>query len=110
MIQPPGLGGRPSIGHLRKATTNASCTASSATSKSPKTRIRVATDRPDSSRKIRPIAAASTAGQPPTPRSSGVGHLPERADLDGLADRFGGLRRPSERGVEVSSLDDVEAA
>ena len=44
VIQPPGLGGRPSRGHLRSAIANASWTASSARSMSPKTRIRVATD------------------------------------------------------------------
>src|SRR5947208_17065471 len=91
VIQPPGLGGRPSIGHLRTATTNASCTASSATSMSPKIRIRVATARPDSSRKIRPIAVGSAEGEPSSRRPLGVEHLPERANLDGLADRFGGL-------------------
>src|SRR5947208_1863277 len=110
VIQPPGLGGRPSPGHLRKATANASCTASSATSMSPKTRTRAATDRPDSSRKIRPISAApsfaeaSTSGTP-----SGLG-CPERTDLDRLPDDGGGLRRPGERSVEVIGLDDVEAA
>src|SRR4029453_6321567 len=59
VIHAPGLGGRPSPVHLRRATANASCTASSATSMSPKTRIRAATDRPDSSRKIRPTSASS---------------------------------------------------
>jgi len=63
VIQPPGFGGRPSSGHLSRATVNASCTASSATSMSPKMRIRAATDRPDSSRKIRPIWASSIVGK-----------------------------------------------
>src|SRR5207245_2363265 len=109
MIQRPGLGGRPSTGHLRRATANASCTASSATSMSPKTRIRVATHRPDSSRKMGSIAAASIAGEPPTPGASGVGLLPERSDLDRSADRGAGIRRPYERCVEIMCLDDVEA-
>src|SRR2546426_6565356 len=111
VIQPPGLGGRPSPGHLRKATANASCTASSATSMSPKTRIRAATDRPDSSRKIRPTSAPSSLGAASmSPTLSGLGYVSERADLDRLRDCCGGLRRPGERGVEVFGLDDVEAA
>src|SRR5213080_3654160 len=110
VIQAPGLGGRPSPVHLRRATANASCTASSATSMSPKMRIRVATDRPDSSRKIRSIAAASIADGRPTPGASGVGHLPERPDLYRSADRGSGLRRPAERCVEITCLDDVEPA
>src|SRR2546425_228191 len=111
VIQPPGLGGSPSPGHLRSATANASCTASSATSMSPKTRIRAATDRPDSSRKIRPTSAPSSLGAASTsPTLSGFGYVSERADLDRLRDCCGGLRRPSERGVEVFGLDDVEAA
>jgi hypothetical protein len=55
----PGLGGRPSPGHLRKATENASCSASSARSMSPKTRIRAATERPDSSRRTTSSRAQS---------------------------------------------------
>src|SRR6266542_10642 len=110
VIQAPGLGGRPSPVHLRRATANASCTASSATSMSPKTRIRAATDRPDSSRKIRPTSAWSSLGAAsPSRTSSGLG-CPERTDLDWLPDRGGGLRRPGERRVEVLGLDDVEAA
>src|SRR5438093_6757841 len=112
VIQAPGLGGRPSPVHLRRATANASCTASSATSMSPKTRIRAATDRPDSSRKIRPTSASSSfrAASSTSPTLSGLGYVSERADLDRLRDCCGGLRRPSERGVEVFGLDDVEAA
>src|SRR2546428_10126890 len=111
VIQAPGLGGRPSPVHLRKATANASCTASSATSMSPKTRIRAATDRPDSSRKIRPISASSSfRAASASPTLSGLGYVSERADLDRLRDGGGGLRRPGERGVEVVGLDDVEAA
>ena len=62
MIQPAGLGGRPVVGHRSSATTNASWTASSATSMSPKKRTRVATARPDSARKMRSMSAVSTAG------------------------------------------------
>src|SRR5712691_5106361 len=111
VIHAPGLGGRPSPVHLRRATANASCTASSATSMSPKTRIRAATDRPDSSRKIRPTSASSSFRAASTsPTLSGLGYVSERADLDWLRDCCGGLRRPGERGVEVFGLDDVEAA
>src|SRR3989454_8055747 len=111
VIQPPGLGGSPPTGHLRRATANASCTASSATSMSPKTRIRAATDRPDSSRKIWPTSAPSSLGAASMSCSlSGLGYVSERADLDRLRDGGGGLRRPGERGVEVLGLDDVEAA
>src|SRR5712692_10213068 len=120
VIQPPGLGGRPSCGHLRSATANASCTASSATSMSPKTRIRVAADRPDASRKIRSTSALSSLGVPSTscklsglgfvPSGLGLGFVVERPDLDRLHDGGGDLRRPGDRGVEVLGLDDVEAA
>ena len=48
MIQPPGFGGTPSPASAACATTNASWTASSAMSMSPKRRTRVATARPDS--------------------------------------------------------------
>ena len=73
VIQPPGLGGNPSAGHFRRARANASWTASSARSMSPKILIRVATDRPASSRNIRPISASSTSGnvQPPTVSTNG---------------------------------------
>src|SRR6266516_4045236 len=111
VIQPPGLGGRPSPGHLRRATANASWTASSATSMSPKTRIRAATDRPDSWRKIGPTAASSSLGAASASRTlSGRGFVPERTDLDRRLDGSGDLRPPGEGGVEVLGLDDVETA
>ena len=59
MIQAPGLGGSPVVGQVAVAATKASCTASSAMSMLPKTRTSVATDRPDSARKIRPIWSAT---------------------------------------------------
>src|SRR5712692_7312922 len=108
VIQPPGLGGRPSPGHLLKATANASCTASSARSMSPKTRIRAATDRPDSSRKIRPTSAESSLGA--VSRTPSSLEDAERTDLDRVPDGRGSLRRPSESSIEVLGLDDVEAA
>src|SRR6266849_6485291 len=111
VIQPPGLGGRPSPGHLPRAMANASCTASSAMSMSPKTRIRAATDRPDSSRKIRPTSTPSSLGAASTSRTlSGFGYMSERANLDRLRDCCGRLRCPRERSVEILGGDDVEAA
>jgi hypothetical protein len=50
MIQPAGLGGRPVSGQRRTASANASWTASSATSRSPKARASTDTARPNSSR------------------------------------------------------------
>src|ERR671918_2507744 len=110
VIQPPGLGGRPLPGHLRRATANASCTASSATSMSPKTRIRAATDRPDSSRKIRPTSPSSSLGAASPSRTPSGLRGRKRTDLDRPPDGGGGLRRPGERRVEVLGLDDVEPA
>src|SRR5918995_733273 len=111
VIQPPGFGGRPSRGHLRSAIANASWTASSARSMSPKTRIRLATACPDSSRKIRPTSASSSAAERSRALSAHrlIREPRERAHLDGGVDRGGDLRGPSERGVEVLGLDDVEA-
>src|SRR5439155_6229647 len=90
---------------------NASCTASSARSMSPKARTRAAIDRPDSSRKIWPTAGSSSRGTESMSCSvSGLGYVSERPDLDRLRHCCGGLRRPGERCVEVIGLDDVEAA
>lgn len=73
VIQPPGFGGNPLTGHFLSATANASWTASSARSMSPKIRTSAATDRPDSSWKIRPIRPSSTVGndQPPAVSANG---------------------------------------
>jgi hypothetical protein len=57
VIQAPGLSGTPRSGQTCMATMNASCTASSARSKSPRTRIREAVARPDSCRKTRPTCS-----------------------------------------------------
>ena len=57
-IQPAGDGGTPAVGQVRTAVTNASWTASSATSRSPKRRARVATARPESRRKTSSTARA----------------------------------------------------
>ena len=81
VIQPPGFGGRPAMGHFRRARAKASWTASSARSMSPKMRIRVATDRPDSSRKIRPISASSTTGKDQPPAVSAKGQTSIGAEI-----------------------------
>src|SRR5262249_10021327 len=64
IIHPAGLGGRPLDGHRCTAIVNASWTASSATSMSPKWRTRTATARPYSSRYTRSISEAVVAGTP----------------------------------------------
>ena len=56
MIQAAGLSASPSRGQRSSAMAKASCTASSARWRSPRTRVRMATARPHSSRKTAPIA------------------------------------------------------
>src|SRR5271155_3707292 len=70
-IHPPGLGGSPAVGHLAAATVNASWTASSAASISPRKRIRVATQRPYSRRKT-----ASTVTAPESKAAARTRSLP----------------------------------
>src|SRR4051794_23697662 len=94
VIHPPGFGGTPWVGHCSAAIANASATASSARSMSPRTRMRVAVQRPASRRKI----SASGSG------------IFRRSDLDGLFAGRGGLGGPVEGGVEVGGFDDPEAA
>src|SRR6266576_1546166 len=110
VIQPPGLGGRPSPGHLCRATANASWTASSAASMSPKARMRDATDRPYSSRKIRltTVSSTGTAARPFGRLSAPNIH--KGPNFDRPLDRLGDLGRPGKRGVEIIGLDDVEAS
>src|SRR5215467_421756 len=91
-IHAPGLGGSPSDGHLAAATVNASWTASSAASISPRKRIRAATHRPYSRRKTvstvtarRALVAARTSSLHVGPVSPDrVVEVPseKRADLD----------------------------
>src|SRR3954451_15457630 len=99
MIHPAGLGGRPDDGQRSSAAMNASWTASSATSRSPKTRARTATARPCSARKTRPIAAGETS----------VVTL-ERPDLDREGGRPGHLAAPVQGGVQVGGQDHGEPA
>ena len=68
VIHAPGLSGMPRVGHVSRAVMNASWTASSARSKSPRTRMSVATARPCSSRNRRSTTswAARSLVQPAT--------------------------------------------
>src|SRR6478735_444729 len=93
VIQPPGLGGRPVVGHCSAAMANASATASSARSTSPRMRIMVAVQRPASRRKT-------------APRSSGI---LQWTDLDRALAGGRRLTRPLQGDVEVGGLDDPEA-
>ena len=67
VIHAPGLRGTPRSGHTWSATTKASCTASSARSKSPSTRMSDAIARPDSSRNRRSTVSAEALTAPPPP-------------------------------------------
>src|SRR5437763_13845715 len=92
VIHPPGFGGTPRSGHCSAAIANASATASSARSTSPRTRIKVAVQRPASRRK--------------TSSRAGI----RGADLDRPLAGGGALAGPLEGGVEVGRFDDPEAA
>src|SRR5438045_2575827 len=92
VIHPPGFGGMPCTGHCSAAMAKASATASSARSMSPRTRMRVAVQRPASRRKT-------------SSRSAIHG-----ADLDRPLACDGGLAGPLQGGVEVGRFDDPEAA
>ena len=96
-IHAPGRSGTPSRGQRSIAVTNASWTTSSARSKSPRMRMRVASARPDSSRKVRSTTARGSAIVPVTRRrrrggpwrsrarsggGSRLGHRLDRTDLD----------------------------
>src|SRR6266487_5828520 len=119
VIQAPGFGGTPSAGQRSQATRNASATASSARSKSPSRRMRVATALPDSSRKtcwtLSPTSAATLATAPPrfVPLawiSAHVGELHDRPHLYGTAVGAGDPGRGGDCFVEVPAVHDVEAA
>src|SRR5262249_43782805 len=123
VIQAPGLAGTPSRGQRSSAATNASWTASSAASKSRRTRISVATARADSCRKVRSTPLSRSLG---AKARALLGALAGAAPDQLLAvDLFAGgadqrphfqrgalqrhLPRPGERLVEVRALDDPEA-
>src|SRR5512138_708120 len=94
VIQPPGFGGTPWVGHCSAAMAKASATASSARSMSPRTRIRVAVQRPASRRKT----------------SASGSRIFRGSDLDRSFAGGRGLGGPVEGGVEVGGGDDPEAA
>src|SRR6188768_1086155 len=94
VIQPPGFGGIPSAGQRWAAIANASATASSARSMSPRTRMRVAVQRPASRRNT-------------DSRSSAI---LERTEFDRTVAGDRRLAGPLERRVEVGRLDHPEAA
>src|SRR5580704_11563638 len=108
MIHPAGLGGNPASGHRRAASANASWTASSAVSMSPKTRVRTATARPYSSRKTPSMSASAGPGTLSLCLLPGL--ILERPHLDRDRAREGGLAAPSQRGIQVGGLDHPEAA
>ena len=92
VIHAPGLAGMPRSGHVSSATMNASWTASSARSKSPSTRMSVATARPCSSRNRRSTTSRVAgsgrrvvARSARRPRPSGP-HRPVRVELHDRAD------------------------
>src|SRR5437763_1098703 len=91
VIHAPGFGGRPAVDQLRVAAANASWTASSAMSMSPKRRTRVATARPDSCRKTSPIPVACNG---PTPAGLARRLVLERTHLHRSGARPGGLGGP----------------
>src|SRR5687768_6829111 len=97
--QAPGVCGSPSRGQRSRAVANASCTASSASSRSPRTRVRMPTARPHSSRKTRSTSCCMPS------------LLQNRSDLD----CSGGTRCRDERCepdrlVEVGKLREEDAA
>ena len=81
VIQPPGLGGIPVFGQRSAAMVNASATASSARSMSPRTRINVAVQRPASRRKTSSSSRVTLvpAGPRPVPRTPRMPSRPMRA-------------------------------
>src|ERR1700722_11328109 len=117
-IHPPGLGGSPSDGHLAAATVNASWTASSAASISPRKRIRAATQRPYSRRNTASTVTARESMATARIRSLRVGRvsqyrvvevpIEERADLDRPPFRDRGELGPLQGRVQVGDVDDPE--
>src|SRR6266404_907050 len=118
MIQAPGFSGTPLSGQEASAEANASCIASSARSKEPETRIKLAMIRPDSCRKTDSAADRISTIQ----RSSLIGrHLGFRArrqagqgaNFDAaFASLAGGrnLLRPLDGFVQVLAIEDVIAS
>src|SRR4029450_1488794 len=112
-IQAPGLEGTPALGQRSSATRNASWAAASGRSKSPSTRMRVATARPDSCRKTcsttTPASLCPAAANPP-PRPLDLGGLHHLADVARAGGRAGDLRGELDGLVQVLAVDQVVAA
>jgi hypothetical protein len=113
VIQAPGFSGMPRSGHTCIATTNASWTASSARSKSPRTRISEASARPDSWRKTRSTSSGDASG---SFRRRFLDEIPafvedhHRPDLDRADLGAGNLGWPTlDRLVQVLAVEDVES-
>src|SRR5450631_243682 len=107
MIHPAGLGGAPAAGHRSSAVVNASWTASSATSISPKMRTRTATARPYSSRNTRSMSRSGCCWGPGVGGSVRCIAL-ERPHFHRQACRLGVPPAPGQSHVEVRRLDDHE--
>src|SRR5258706_8070104 len=115
MTHAAGFSGVPLLGQEASAEANASCIASSARSKEPETRIKLAMIRPDSCRKtdsaadrMSAIQRASMTGDRLRFRARGKAR--QRANLDtafaSLA-RGRNLRRPLYSLVEILAIEDV---
>ena len=102
-IQAPGVRGMPSRGQRSSAVVNASCTASSASSRSPRTRVRIATALLHSSRKTRSTSCCMRCviAEPAGSRSS---PLPSRPGSR-AARRIASSR--SGRSIEEDAAEDL---
>src|SRR5690606_8837253 len=89
--------------------TNASCTASSASSMLPSWRTSTAIALPESRRKVSATRAETSSSRRVTSLTGCLLRL-EGAHLDGGAARRGGLGRARERRTEVGKLQHPEAA
>src|SRR5690606_23201998 len=106
MIHPAGPGGIPSPRHRSPALDKPSCTASTASPRSPRTRVSTAIALPYSSRKARAMSAVD--GPVIELRtSSGAGAERQGPHLDGQCGGVGKTARPPQRLVEVGHVDDV---
>src|SRR5690606_4205484 len=118
----PGFSGTPSRSQWSTASATASCSASSARSKSPHDRISVATMRPCSWRKTAASASeAALIDGLPLGYSAHRAHLgaalllhlrevDHRPDLDAARLDVRELLRPLDRRVQVRGIEDVEPA
>ena len=100
--QAPGLRGMPSISQRSSASTSASCSASSASVKSPHRLISAARTRPCSSRKVVSIRAAAIIQTLPLLFLRESHH---RADLNRAELGAGILRCPANRFIEVFAVE-----